>query len=310
MSSPEPLLILGATGKQGRKVISTLVSTPSSQSFTLLALTRDPTSPSAQALASRYPTVKLMQGNLDDVPSVFAAALEATKGVPIYGVFSVQQAVYDGATQERETKQGKDMVNSALANNVKVFVYSSVDRGVDQGPTYVPFFQSKHDVEAHLKEKVAASSGMTYTILRPVLYFDGLTPTFMGKVLATWIKTSLRPQKKIAFVATSDIGVFAAQAFLRAQSPEYKNQAISLAGDELTFEEFDKTFRKKVGYGVPTTFAFVANFLKWWHELTSMIRWFDEEGFEVDMEKLRRMHPGLMSFEDWLEKDSSFAMKK
>jgi len=119
MTNPKPLLVLGATGKQGKKLITTILASPSKDSFTILALTRNPESASAKAGAARSPTIKLIKGNLDDVPAVFKAALEATDGEKIWGVFSVLQAVQDGATQEREVKQGKDMVDCAVANNVQ-----------------------------------------------------------------------------------------------------------------------------------------------------------------------------------------------
>jgi len=308
MSLPKPLLVLGATGKQGKKLVDTLLASSSKESFTILALTRNPDSPSAKALAAKSDTIKLVKGNLDDVPAVFKAALETTNGSPIWGVFSVQQAVQDGATQERETKQGKDMVDGAIANNVKVFVYSSVERR-GEDPTYVPHFISKHDIELYLKEK--AQGKMTWTILRPVAFMDGLTPNFMGKVMATWIKIGLKASKKLSFIATSDIGFFAAQGFLQPDSPDYKNQAISLAGDDLTFEEINQVFKDKQGYGVPTTFEFVGRFIKWMlTELNIMFKWFDEVGFAVDIPKLKRMNPKLMNLGDWLEKEGGFPVQK
>jgi len=308
MSLPKPLLVLGATGKQGKKLVDTLLASSSKESFTILALTRNPDSPSAKALAAKSDTIKLVKGNLDDVPAVFKAALETTNGSPIWGVFSVQQAVQDGATQERETKQGKDMVDGAIANNVKVFVYSSVERR-GEDPTYVPHFISKHDIELYLKEK--AQGKMTWTILRPVAFMDGLTPNFMGKVMATWIKIGLKASKRLSFIATSDIGFFAAQGFLQPDSPDYKNQAISLAGDDLTFEEINQVFKDKQGYGVPTTFEFVGRFIKWMlTELNIMFKWFDEVGFAVDIPKLKRMNPKLMNLGDWLEKEGGFPVQK
>lgn len=313
MSSPKPILVLGATGKQGKKVIETILASNSKADFTILALTRNPDSASAKALAAKSTIIKLVKGNLDDTPNVFKAALEASDRVPIWGVFSVQQAVQDGATQEGETKQGKAVVDQAVAHNVKVFVYTSVDRGgkrSESNPTYVPHFISKHDVEAHLKVK-AADAKMQYTILRPVAFMDGLTPDFMGKVFATFLKIGVKPSKPIAFVATSDIGFFGAQAFLQPESPEYKDKAISLAGDELTFKQVKQVFREKFGYEIPTTFEFLARFIKWWvSELGIMFKWFDEEGFDVDIPKLKRMNPGLKDFGTWMETESGFPKKK
>ena len=312
MSSPKFLLVLGATGKQGRKVIETILKSDSKADFTILALTRNPDSASAKALAAKSTIIRLIKGDLEDTPNVFKAALEASGGAPIWGVFSVQQAVQDGATQERETRQGKAVVDQAIAHNVKVFVYSSVDRGGDKSesnPTYVPHFISKHAIEAYLKSR-APETEMQYTILRPVCFMEGLTPDFMGKVMATWLKIGLKPSKPLAYVATSDIGFFAGQAFLQPESPEYKNKAISLAGDDLTFGQVNQVFRERLGYEVPTTFEFVARFIKWMvSDLNMMFRWFDEEGMVVDIPKLRRMNPGLKDLGTWLETESGFSKK-
>ena len=312
MSSPKTLLVLGATGRQGTKVIETILNSDSKADFTILALTRNPDSASAKALAAKSTIIKLIKGDLDDASNVFRAALDASGGAPIWGVFSVQQAIRDGATQERETRQGKAVVDQAIAHNVEVFVYTSVDRGGDKSdsnPTYVPHYISKHAIEAHLRSR-ARESGMQYTILRPTAFMETLNPDFMGKVMATWLKIGLKPSKPLAFVATSDIGFFGGQAFLQPQSPEYKNQAISLAGDDLTYAQVDRVFRERLGYEVPTTFEFVARFVKWMiSDLNKMFRWFDEEGMVVDIPKLRRMNPGLKDLGTWLETESRFARK-
>ena len=312
MSAPKPILVLGATGKQGGKVVETILASEVKASFTILALTRNPDSASAKTLAAKSNIIKIVKGNLDDTPNVFKAALRASGDVPIWGVFSVQQAIHDGATQERETKQGKDVVDQAIAHNVKVFVYSSVDRGgngAECKPTYVPHFISKHDIETYLVSK-APDANMQYTILRPVCFMDGVTPNFMGKMLATWLKVGLRPSKPLAYIATTDIGFFAGQAFLHPESPEYNNQAITLAGDELTFGQLNQVFQEKKGYPIPMTSKLLAKFVKWMvTEMTIMFRWFDEEGYNPDIPKLRKLHPGLKDFGTWLETESEFPKK-
>lgn len=304
------ILVTGATGKQGKAVINTILSSPQAQDFTILALTRNVTSASANTLANTSSSIRFIQGNLDDCHAVFASALEATKGSPIWGVYSVQQAVQDGATQEREEKQGKALIDLALDHGVKQFVYSSVERGgskSDDDPTYVPHFISKYNIEKHLLSKSENGKKMSYTIIRPVAFMDGLVPGFMGKVFATMMKIGLSPSKPLQYVAVSDIGFFAAQGFLRPEDPAYKNQAINLAGDELTFEQLNEVFRSKMGYPIPLTFEFLARFFKWMlTEINIMLRWFNEEGYGADIPALKKLHPGLKSFGDWLEKESGF----
>ena len=77
-------------------------------------------------------------------------------------------------------------MNAAAENGVKQFVFTSAERGVkgDTDPTPVPHFQSKFNIEARLKE-VSATSGMKWTIIRPVAFMENLTPDFFGKAFAT-----------------------------------------------------------------------------------------------------------------------------
>ena len=314
MSDPKPILVLGATGKQGKGLINVLLSSPAKDSFTILALTRTTTSASAKALAAKSPTIKLVQGNVDDPPAVFAAALAATNGKPIFGVFTVLQAVIDGATQEREEERGRGMIDASIANHVQHYVYSSVDRGAntETDPTYVPHFASKFHIEEYLKKQTQNGEKMPYTILRPVAFMDGLTYDFMGKIFATMTKIALGPSAKpLQYISCTDIGVFAAKAFQNPQDPVFKNKGISLAAEGLTFAQIDAAFKERLGYPVPTTFEFLAMFIKWMvKELNIMFRWFDEVGFVVDTQEVRKVHPGLMGFGDWLERESGFPKNK
>ncbi|KAL8952926.1 MAG: hypothetical protein Q9222_001185 [Ikaeria aurantiellina] len=305
------ILVTGSTGKQGRALISTILSSPQSSDFTIYALTRNPSSPSALFLADLSSSIRLLAGNLDDVPAIFSSLLTATSGASIWGVSSVQQATMDGATPEREETQGKALIDHALEHNVQRFVYSSVDRGGDnrswENPTNVPHFRSKHNIEQYLVSQTANGDKMPYLIIRPVAFMDLLVPGFMGKVFATLMKIGLRPGKKNQYVAVRDIGVFAAQGFLQAKSPEYRNKAISLAGDELSWEEFDRVFVEKTGYSVPVTYESLGRVFRWLKDdIGKMLQWFDDEGYGADIVKLKEMHPGLMGLGEWLENESGF----
>ena len=158
---------------------------------------------------------------------------------------------------KNETKQGKALVDNSLQNGVKHFVTSTVDRGganSDRDATNIPHFITKHNIEQHLFAK-AKGSDMSWTVLRPVAFLDNLTPTFFGRVFTASWKLRLGEQdKKLQLVATSDIGWFGAQAFLKADLDQYRNKSISLAGDELTFKEFKDIFEKKTGETLPTTY--------------------------------------------------------
>jgi uncharacterized protein YbjT (DUF2867 family) len=296
------ILVTGATGKQGGAVVNALLE--SNSDFEILALTRNASSPSAQKLTQKSSKIKLVTGNLDALDEVFQTAQKATN-LPIWGVFSVQVAIGDGHTAITEERQGKALIDAALTHGVKHFVYSSVDRGgaaSETSPTTVPHFISKHAVEQHLFAK-AQGSGMSYTVLRPVAFFEDLSNDFVGKVFAS--SYAAMGQKSLQMIATSDIGFFAAQAFLKPE--EYKGVRLSIAGDELTFAEFKNVFENTTGKKLPMTWGFVAGFVNMMvKDLGLMFKWFGEVGYGANVEASRRIHPGLKNFKTWLEEESAW----
>lgn len=72
ISMPTNILIVGATGKQGGKALSSLIDSPdSSSSLSLRFLTRNPDSASAQRLTAQG--AKAIKGDLGDAASLDAA---------------------------------------------------------------------------------------------------------------------------------------------------------------------------------------------------------------------------------------------
>ncbi|KAH0333870.1 NAD(P)-binding protein, partial [Aureobasidium melanogenum] len=300
------LLITGATGKQGGATIDALISSPShSSEFTILAVTRNPSSASAVALQKKSPAIKLVTGDLKDVPGVFDAAEAIHK--PIHGVFSVQTFMGQGQSVETEEQQGKALVDEALKRGVNHFVYTSLDRGGDkslENPTNVPHFISKHNIERHLVDKTKGTK-MSYTILRPVGFMDNWVPGMMGKMFGAMWSSALSSNRKLQLISVKDIGHFAAEAFRNPS--RYHNRAISLAGDELTLKEADKVWKDAIGHGAPKTFSFMGAGLLWASkELGTMFRWFETDGYNVDIAALKKEHPGLQTLGDWIVKESAF----
>lgn len=199
-----------------------------------------------------------------------------------------------------EEKQGKALVDAALKNGVKYFVYSSVDRGgprSSDNATDIPHFVSKHHVEKHLISE-SKVQGMNWTILRPAAFMENFDGGFVGKVFATsWKMVVKRP---LQLIATDDIGFFGAKAFMEPET--YTGQAISLAGDELKYDEMVAIFKKKTGSAPPMTFNILARLVLWISkEMGTMFAFFEREGYGADVKELRKTHPGLQSLSTWLE---------
>ncbi|KAH6665605.1 hypothetical protein B0J14DRAFT_605453 [Halenospora varia] len=305
----QTVLVTGATGKQGGAVIDALFSPPYKNQFSVLAVTRNPSSSASQTLLQKHPGIKLVSGNLDDVPKLFENVLKEGNG-SIWGVYSVQISMGKGVTLESEVKQGKALIDESLKNGVKMFVYSSVERGGDErsweNPTPIEHFLSKWMIEKHLRS-AAEGNEMGWTILRPVAFMDNLVPGFESGVFLTALRDTLKG-KKLQWVATCDIGIFAAKAFVNPG--EWRGKAVGLAGDELSFDELSEAFLKSTGSPARTTFWVLGSALKWGiAELGRMLDWFAAEGYKADIEALRKIHPGLLNFKAWLEEKSGFETK-
>lgn len=285
------LLITGATGKQGGAVIENILASPQASSFTLFAVTRDINTLRAQKLA-RLPNVSVVQGDMSDPEAIFSQI------GPVWGVYSVQ------INSDAEEQQGKAMIDAAVLNGVRHFVYSSGDRGGPEvspkNPTFVKNFAAKYNIEKHLEHRAARSAqNMTYTILRPVTFFDNLTTDVHGRGFARmWEQMG---SKSLQMVSTKDIGWFAAQSFLYPE--KHQNTALTLVGDELTQPEADAVFKEVTGKAMALAPCPIASAVKFVLKgsVGDMFKWFEKEGYGGDVEECRLANPKMQDFRAWME---------
>jgi uncharacterized protein YbjT (DUF2867 family) len=276
-SAQRLILVCGATGSQGGAVARSLLE----RGFRIRALTRDPQKPEAEALAKQG--AEVVQGDMDDRPSV-DRALEGA-----HGVFSVQN--FWEAGYDREVRQGKTVADAAKAAGAEHFVYSSV--GSAHRQTGISHFDSKWEVEEHVR-----GLGLPCTVLRPVFFMQNWE-MMREPILGGTLPQPLDPDKPFQQVAVEDIGAFAAMAF--EHQDEWIGREVEVAGDERTMPEIAEAFGRVAGrevgyYQVPWE-QFEEQMGE---EYAVMYRWFNEVGYEADVEALRREHPGLIDFEGYL----------
>jgi hypothetical protein len=84
-----PILVTGATGRQGGGLIKTLLASPDASAIKIIALSRNAQSPAATKLKELGVTV--IEGDLNNVPPIFKNA-KLTKQ-PLWGIFSVQVCI-------------------------------------------------------------------------------------------------------------------------------------------------------------------------------------------------------------------------
>lgn len=95
----------------------------------------------------------------------------------------------------------------------------------------------------------------------------------------------------------ADIGIFARLAF--EQPDAFLCKAIEIAGDERTVGQLAAALRQSTGARVPYL-PLPRALLRLMGPQAKMFDWFREAGYQADIPALRRLHPGLLTFDAWL----------
>lgn len=301
------IVVTGATGKQGSGVLRALLDHQSSspKDLTIYAVTRNPESRTAHSSKAQFKDVRLLKGDL-------AAPADLVRAIPaaVKSSWSIYILSNPG---KHEVAEATELIDEAIKAGVQHIVYSSADRGSNNGgncPSPVQHWHSKHDIEAHLRAAAAASKQqVTYTILRPVFLLDNLSIAgFGGKLSATlWRDFISRPVK---VVDPYDIGAVAVKALLDQRSHLYRNNAeMSLCGDELTFERADEIFREKVGWPMPTTSRWLVSLVLFVaRDFGRMVDVLAKEGFGATV-GAPESGAKMSDFGTWVEKNRSKFVK-
>ena len=276
-----PVLVIGATGRQGGATARAL----GRRGVKVRALVRNPEDARSRALTANG--VELAVGDLDDVSSMVPAMAGVT------GVFSVQNWWQTGSS--REVQQGKNVADAARTARVPHLVYSSVG-GADRGAE-IAHWKTKWQIELYIRQL-----GLPATILRPVTFMETYyAPAVEKGILRGRLLDPIRPEKRVQLIASEDIGEWAALAL--TEPGRFVGKALEIAGDELTNPEiaarFARVLRRPVTFRRLPLFATRLVLGKEFHQ---MFRWFNEQGYQADLDRLRLEYPEIRptSLEAWL----------
>ncbi|MER7141158.1 NmrA/HSCARG family protein [Streptomyces sp. NPDC013082] len=270
-----PVLVLAATGGQGRAVTDALLG----RGARIRVMVRDPERAAARELAGRG--VEVVAGSLSDEDSLVAAM----RGVA--SVFAFTTPFEAGL--EAEVGQGRAILSSATRVRIGHLVFSSV-AGADQD-SGVPHFESKARIEADL-----ASGDVPYTVLGPTYFFDNALGG-QERILHGSLDLPLPPDRPLQQLARTDLGAFAAEVMLNPAP--YVGQRIELASEAPTPEHMAASLSKALGqevHHVRTPLAAVGN-----PDMHAMWTFLNGPGYRVDIPALHDAHPEIpwTSFEDW-----------
>ena len=273
------ILVSGATGQQGGAVARHLLR----EGVQVRALTRDSDQEAARALTDAG--AEVVEGSFNDRASLDRALDGA------YGAFSVQN-FWTAGGPDGEVRQGTAFADAANDAGVEHFVYSSV--GGAEKDTGIPHFDSKWEIEEHIR-----SLGLPATVLRPVYFMENWSQFTGDAIREGQLPQPLSPDTSLQQVTVDDVGAFAALAF--SNSDDWIGRAVELAGDELTMTETAETFSRVLGRDVEhVQVPWDAFEEQAGEEMTVMYRWFEDVGYDADIEALRETHPGLQRLEPFL----------
>jgi uncharacterized protein YbjT (DUF2867 family) len=266
------ILVTGSTGTQGGAVARELIA----RGYTVRGLTRDPGSETARALAELGAT--MVRGDYDD-PASLAAAMEG-----VHGVFAV--TLFWHSDYQTEVEQGRRLIDEAEKSGVGHFVLTSV-AGADQD-TGIPHFDSKWEVEKYLH-----TSDLDWTVVRPVEFMDNwgwsLEDFRNGRLI-----DPRAPESSHQWIAARDIGYLVGEAFDDPRA--WVGRTEEIAGDELTIAELRATLSEAFGREFEHIRPGWAEFeAQAGEEIALMYRWFEDEGYDVDVDALKQRYPNLQT---------------
>ena len=277
MAQQLTVVVTGSTGNQGGAVARGLLE----RGHKVRALTRDPSSGQAKALANAGAT--LVTASLEDTGALTKSLEGATS------LFAMSTP-FGGGT-EAETRQGVSAADAAKAAGVHL-VYTSVNSADRQ--TGVPHFDSKYEVEKHI-----AKIGARATILGPAFFMENL---YYGKAqLAQGIyAVALPPTRKLAQISVAVIGAVAVRVL--EDAARFAGKRFDLAGDDLTGNDVVAILSRVTGrpfkyFQVPLDVIRQ----RMGEDGVKMHEWFDRVGYTVDRAALRREFPDVafQDFESW-----------
>lgn len=311
MSDKKLITVFGATGSQGGGLVQAILNDTGGE-FSVRAVTRDPGSDKAKALAAAG--AEVVEGNIDDYQSIKSALTGA------YGAYFVT-FFWDHFSPEKEMEQASAMAKAADEAGLKHVIWSSLEdtrNWVPLDDDRMPTLNGKYKVP-HLdgkgeSEKFFTERNLPVTFLYASFYWDNLIHFGLGPKRGedgTLAIAFPLGNAKLAGISADDIGKCAYGIF--KEGDEGIGQTIGIAGEQLTCTEMadalTEALGEKVIYYEMTPDQFRALGFPGSDDLGNMFQFyrdFDEVCNSTrDVNRSKKLNPELKSFREWLSVNSS-----
>jgi uncharacterized protein YbjT (DUF2867 family) len=306
MPTKKIITVFGATGAQGGGLARAILQDKNSE-FAVRAVTRDPNSDKAKALAQMG--AELVAADIDDPGSI----AKAMKGA--YGAFCVT-FFWAHFSPEKEAAEAKSMAEAAKAAGLKHVIWSTLEDtrnwvplSDDRMPTLMGKYKVPHFDAKGESDHFFTDAGVPTTFLLASFYWDNLIYFGMGpKKGADGVLGITFPMgdKKLSGIAAEDIGKCAYGIFKKGLSTV--GRRIGIAGDEPTCKQMAESLTKALGqevrYNAITPEMFRGFGFPGAEDLGNMFQFYQE--FEDvctatrNVNFSRELNPELQSFDMWL----------
>jgi uncharacterized protein YbjT (DUF2867 family) len=309
MADKKIIAVTGATGAQGGGLVRAIMADPSGP-FTARALTRDPNSDKARALAALG--AEIVQADVDD-PASLRRAFQGAHGAYCVTFFWAHMK------PEKELSEARNMAQAAKEAKVAHVIWSTLEdtrklvplsdnRMPTLGGKYkVPHFDAKGEADRFFTE-----AGVPTTFLLASWYFDNLIHFGQGpkkgpdgKLAITFPMGSAR----LAGIAAEDIGKCAYGIFKKGR--DLIGKTVGIAGGQPTCAQMATALSKALGqpvrYNEITPAEYRAFGFPGADDLGNMFQVYRDFEKEVcdarNVDVSRSLNPELQTFEQWLGKN-------
>ena len=306
MSDRKTIAVIGATGAQGGGLVRAMLSDPD-QEFSVRAVTRDPNSDTARALAELG--AEVVAADVDDVESLKRAFDGA------YGAFCVT-FFWEHFSPDKEAAQVRNMATAAKEAGVEHVIWSTLEDtrqwvplDDDRMPTLMEKYKVPHFDGKGASDRLFDELGVPTTFLLTSFYWDNLIHFGMGPQPGEdGSLTFALPMgdKKLPGIAAEDIGRCAFGIFKRGS--ELIGERVGIAGQHLTGEEMASALSSALGrevkysavpFDVYRSFDFpgaddLGNMFQFKHDFEDMFCG------ARDLDFSRSINPALKTFDGWL----------
>lgn len=309
MAQTRTIAVVGATGAQGGALVRAIAADPSG-AFTARAITRDPDSDKARALAELG--AEVVRADLD-----YPASLErAFAGA--HGVYCVTN-FWEHFSPEKEITQATNMARAAKAAGAEHVIWSTLEdmrqwvpltdarMPTLQGRWKVPHFDGKGEAD-----RVFGELELPTTWLRTSFYWDNLIHFGMGPQPydGHYAITFPLADKRLPGIAAEDIGK-AAYGIFKAGS-RYIGETIGIMGEALTgaqmAAQLSRALAVEVVYNDVSADTYRSFGFPGADDLGNMFQ--VKRDFEAeylanrDVALARTLNPELQTFAAWLERNA------